>query len=777
MRIAQYEIIKERGRGGFATVYKARDTKLDRIVALKVLHPYWSEDPNFVARFQREARSAANLRHPNIVTVYDASEAAGQLYIVMEYLPGRTLRELLEAEGALPLERALPILEQIASALDYAHGQRVIHRDVKPANVIVEETPGGVQATLMDFGLVKAMEGSAALTSMGTLLGSPEYMAPEQADPNRAAEVGPAADRYALGVVAYQMLAGRVPFPGNTPATLNAHLNMTPPDPHSIREDLVPDVAAALLKMLAKSPADRFASASVFVAQLREALLADNQKRQREAQLAPLYERVKAAITQEDWAEVLTLGGQIQTLDAGYRDVREMMACARKGMRRPPRRPSPGAKAEGKPRKLAPTWVWIAGGAVLVVAVVAIVIWSLLRFPVDLARATPSSDKDSTINLSTKATTLEVDYDLGTGGWVQVTIPINRDLSFLQARGAYISFSLKGVGDANSFEVKLEDADGSSYGWLSRPGASVTDEKRIWVPLDALKYRWGGDVTMNWQQVKNLQFAVSLKQGDKRGKGKVIVRDVVITLIPNLQPASSDIRIRRADGMMMVYVPSGNFLMGSSSNDPNAQDDEKPQYSVYLDAFWIDATEVTNAQYNNCVQGQVCKPSSKAGDSQLNGDNQPVVGVAWDDAVTYCRWAGAALPTEAQWEKTARGSDGRIYPWGNQTATCDYAVLNEGKGDGCGNGDAAWPVGSRPKGASPFGALDMAGNAGEWVESWYDGYPGTTYKSGQFDKTYKVLRGGHLHSGQADVRAAYRGTYLPYTRNSLIGFRCVAAKP
>jgi serine/threonine protein kinase len=268
-RIGKYEILEEIGRGGFATVYKARDTKLDRVVALKILHPYWTEAPDFAARFRREARAAARLRHPHIVTVYEAGEAGGHLYIAMEYLPGRTLQTLLEAEGALPLERALPILEQVAEALDHAHGQGVVHRDVKPGNVIVEETERGVQATLTDFGLVKAMEGSVALTSQGTLLGSPEYMAPEQADPERAAKVGPAADRYALGIVAYQMLTGRVPFPGNTPATLNAHLNLVPPDPQAICENLSPGVAAVLLKMLSKSPDERYTSGEAFVAALR----------------------------------------------------------------------------------------------------------------------------------------------------------------------------------------------------------------------------------------------------------------------------------------------------------------------------------------------------------------------------------------------------------------------------------------------------------------------------------------------------------------------------
>ncbi|HOU13085.1 MAG TPA: SUMF1/EgtB/PvdO family nonheme iron enzyme [Anaerolineae bacterium] len=267
--IGKYEILEELGRGGFATVYKARDSDLERIVALKVLHASWANEPDFTLRFRNEARAAANLRHPHIVTVYEAGEAAGQLFIAMEYLPGRTLREWLEAEGALSLEQALPVLEQIADALDYAHAQGIVHRDIKPANIMVETTTRGPRAVLTDFGLVKALESSAALTSQGTLLGSPEYMAPEQADPERVAEIGPATDRYALGIVAYQMLAGRAPFLGNTPATLNAHLNLQPPDPRRFVADLPSDVTAILLTMLAKAPADRFPTAMAFVERLK----------------------------------------------------------------------------------------------------------------------------------------------------------------------------------------------------------------------------------------------------------------------------------------------------------------------------------------------------------------------------------------------------------------------------------------------------------------------------------------------------------------------------
>jgi len=295
-RLGKYEILEEIGRGGFAVVYKARDTELDRIVALKVLAPHLTWDPTFAIRFRREARATARLRHAHIVTIHDVGQDGEQLYIAMEYLPGTTLTELLEAKGAMPLERALPALEQIADALDYAHEQGVIHRDVKPSNVMVEEDRrGAVQITLTDFGLVKAMETSKALTSVGTILGSPEYMAPEQADPARRDEIGPATDRYALGVVAYHTLTGRVPFPGSTPATLHAHLYEPPPDPRSLHESLPTDVARVLIKALSKVPAERYPSAMAMAEALRQAEARDEEEARKAGRKAAEAERLARA--------------------------------------------------------------------------------------------------------------------------------------------------------------------------------------------------------------------------------------------------------------------------------------------------------------------------------------------------------------------------------------------------------------------------------------------------------------------------------------------------
>ncbi|MFZ5916405.1 MAG: bifunctional serine/threonine-protein kinase/formylglycine-generating enzyme family protein [Chloroflexota bacterium] len=365
--IGKYDILKELGRGGFALVYQARDPDLERVVALKVLAAHLTWDPTFAQRFRREAQTTASLDHPHIVTVYEVGEADGQLYLAMTYLPGRTLAQTLQAEGAMSLERALSILEPIADALDYAHRQGVIHRDIKPSNIMLQETERGLRVTLMDFGLVKAMESSESLTSIGTILGSPEYMAPEQADPDRRSEIGPATDRYALGVVAYQMLAGRVPFPGSTPSTLVAHMQKPPPDPQSIREGLAEDVARVLLQALAKAPAERYPTAMALVEALRRA-----QVQEKTTAMAQRVEKEGQPPLAEPTVEGKTSPApRVQATEAQY----------------PP---------EIQPaRKRFPAWGWAAAGVLVLVLVAAAT--RLGSTPAPEAGATQSRDKDGAV--------------------------------------------------------------------------------------------------------------------------------------------------------------------------------------------------------------------------------------------------------------------------------------------------------------------------------------------------------------------------------------------
>jgi formylglycine-generating enzyme required for sulfatase activity len=229
--------------------------------------------------------------------------------------------------------------------------------------------------------------------------------------------------------------------------------------------------------------------------------------------------------------------------------------------------------------------------------------------------------------------------------------------------------------------------------------------------------------------------------------------------------------VRDKDGMEMLYVPGGTFQMGSAEG----RSDEQPVHTVTLDGFWIDETEVTNAQYARCVAAGMCSPPSELrsrtrdsyyGDSQY--DDYPVIWVSWDDATTYCQWAGGRLPTEAEWENAARGPDGRVYPWGNDPPNDTLANYALNVGD-------TTTVGSYPEGQSWVGAMDMAGNVLEWVNDWYGSYPSEPRLNpiGPASGQVRVLRGGSWPGSGEIVRAANRHNLHPGDRYDHVGFRCV----
>jgi formylglycine-generating enzyme required for sulfatase activity len=251
-----------------------------------------------------------------------------------------------------------------------------------------------------------------------------------------------------------------------------------------------------------------------------------------------------------------------------------------------------------------------------------------------------------------------------------------------------------------------------------------------------------------------------------------------LTAIPTPTATPSNLATRTKDAMVMVLVDSGSFLMGATNADREANIDERPQHTVSLEAFWIDRTEVTNGQYQACVAAGVCRPSRFASDQRLNGANQPVVGVDWQSAGAYCSWVGARLPTEAEWEKAARGTAGAMYPWGNNAPSCGKANYWV-EPSGCKGAPAA--VGAYLAGASPYGVLDMAGNVWEWVSDWYDeGYYSRSPSSdpqGPGSGSRKVVRGGSWDDSVGGIRAANRHRENPGASARDLGFRCAAASP
>ena len=257
----RYVIKRKLGSGGMAVVYLAEDQELGRPVALKLLDDRHASDEQFVERFRREAQSAAGLNHPNIVSIFDRGHAAGTYYIAMEYLDGRTLKELLVRNGPTPVPIAIDYARQILGALSFAHRNGIVHRDIKPHNIIVG-SDGRLKVT--DFGIARS--GASQMTEAGSIVGTAQYLSPEQA---RGAPVDPRSDLYSLGIVLYEMLTGSVPFTGDTPVEIAMkHLSQVPEPPSTLRPDVPHDLDAVVMRALAKAPEQRYDSAEEMDADL-----------------------------------------------------------------------------------------------------------------------------------------------------------------------------------------------------------------------------------------------------------------------------------------------------------------------------------------------------------------------------------------------------------------------------------------------------------------------------------------------------------------------------
>jgi len=257
----RYVIERKLGSGGMADVYLAEDQELGRRVALKLLDDRHASDEQFVERFRREAQSAAGLNHPSIVSIFDRGYAEGTYYIAMEYLDGRTLKELLVKNGPTPVPIAIDYARQILGALAFAHRNGIVHRDIKPHNIVVG-TDGRLKVT--DFGIARS--GASQMTEAGSIVGTAQYLSPEQA---RGAPVDPRSDIYSLGIVLYEMLTGKVPFSGDTPVEIAMkHLSQVPTPPSKLRPNIPHDLDAVVMRALAKDPEQRYATAEEMDADL-----------------------------------------------------------------------------------------------------------------------------------------------------------------------------------------------------------------------------------------------------------------------------------------------------------------------------------------------------------------------------------------------------------------------------------------------------------------------------------------------------------------------------
>jgi len=697
-KIDKYVIKEKLGSGGMAEVYKGYQENLDRFVAIKFLHEFLVSDQDFLHRFQREARALAALNHPNIVRVHDFDlYGEKSYYLVMEYIRGGTLKDRLEAlakQGErIPPSDVVKMTADIADALAYAHRQEMVHRDIKPGNIMLNEDTG--RAVLTDFGIVKLIGNqSVAFTATGALIGTPSYMSPEQA----LGQPGDhRADIYSLGVMLFQMVTGSLPFNADTPlAVVMQHVNSPVPHLDSINPNVPSRLQEIIFKAMAKSPEDRFQSADEIAVALRE--VDSSGKLSKPAILPPS----SPALPKSEVA--------VPTTEASFSHTTSQTAHPKKRL------------------------IWLS----LVIGVVILtILGGILTF--------------NGILRDTAATTVVANLP---------TINATEDL--METR------------------------------FLSPTSTDVPD------------------LTPTSQAVVDL--ATATRPGETPVATLTLAPSPSATFDPNSVPPPNAVRgsnwIRPADGMEMVFVPSGTFLMGSDPDiDTLANNDEMPQHEVSLDSYWIDRTEVTNEQFAIFVADTGYQTTAEVegwGLNFLNGEwqrvegafwqrpqgptsdivgleNHPVVQVSWNDATAYCEWTDSTLPTEAQWEYAARGVDSSLFPWGNlfDQAKANYCDKNCNRDFADQEGDDGFaltaPIGSY-SGNSWVGAADMAGNVWEWVNDWYDSNyyeNASAYNpSGPISGELKVLRGGGWYNGIRTVRAAFRSYVIPTGRHDGIGFRC-----
>ncbi len=615
--IGRYEIIREIGRGGMATVYLAVDPRIKREVAIKVLPRQFTHDPRFLERFEQEARMIATLQDPAIVPIYDFGEYEDAPYIVMRYMAGGTLWERIRI-GPLDMAEIVQILVQLAPALDEAHRRGIIHRDLKPDNVLFD---GSGRSYLADFGVARMAEATHTMTVVGT----PAYMSPEQAQGKQKLDWR--SDNYALSVMLFEMLTGQQPYVAETPTgQMLMHILEPVPDVLTANPELPPQTQAVIDKGMAKDREERYQSAG----------------------------------------ELLEAVHYLQSLIAATQ--------------------LPGAEA-------GPSYF----------------------------------DSETPVAMDVHA-----EESVEIQGWLEKfpTIPLEGMIGFAGQEPALNENIPEFVNVAPALE-----------------GTRKREQLVIWA------WRTGAVIVL-------LLMVLGIRMIFARLDGEALD-----PALPPPDPVLGGTWRRPKDNSQMVYVPAGSFPMGSANGDS----DEVPVHNVVLEAFWIDEKEVTNSQYAVCVSAGECEASRFTDDSTYSRADHPVVGVSWQDADNYCRWAGGHLPTEAQWEYAARGLEGDTYPWGEGEPTCDLAQYSDCEG-------RTLPVGSFLKGASWVSALDMAGNVWEWTRDWYDNdyYVDSLLKNpeGPVSGTHKVMRGGGWYYSPFYLRGASRSYNVPGRKDNYVGFRC-----
>jgi len=697
--LGKYQLEELIGRGTYAEVYRAVDTVLHRTVALKLLKGAFLSDEEAVARFLQEARTGANLIHPQIAWVWDLGELDGRYFLSMRYIEGQTLDRLLQNQGPLRPGEALNYLYQISDALIFAHSSGLVHRDIKPQNIMISQKDGAV---LTDFGLVRAMEAGSIGTRTGSLMGTPAYIAPEIW---RGQPASPAADQYSLGCVVVEMLTGVRLFGGPTPpAVMQQHLLEGPQLPGDWPDALI----AVMQQVLAQDPSGRFADMAAFKAAL-QTLKFDGEPLSEDEHI-PGDASHPAAVHPVPTASRLAPGPHSWTLEDGLAALKEMEADHE---------------------------------------------WQLA---VDLL-----SD-------------LESNYP----HHPRLILPRKRITQVLAAQQ-----EIEELARSKAEEKARRETEEKTRREAEEKAQRETEERARNEAEEKAQRESDEKAQLEVEEKARRETAARAKREAeekfKREAEEKAQREAVLR--PGFLRRVDDrifIRLDKDQEMEFVRIPAGEFEMGSDpQKDKEAYSDEQPQHHVTLREYWIGRTPVTNAQYASFVQAV----SGHAPNDWLNGQPpvkklyHPVVKVTWQDAVNYCKWLSTLvgksiyIPTEAEWEKAARGTDGRMYPWGDQlpdASICNYGLKNK---------DTSSVGQYSPLGDSPYGCMDMAGNVWEWCADWYDSYhyanASKINPTGPAIGHYRVVRGGSWLDVSRFIRSAYRFRHVPIDQQNNLGFRCL----
>jgi serine/threonine protein kinase len=733
-KLGQYEIFSLLGEGGMASVYRARQSNMNRDVAIKVIESKLARNPDFVRRFEREAQTVAALSNTHVLKVFDFGEQDGLLYIVMELLHGGSLAARIGGKP-LPLETVARLLEQIASALDYAHRRGIIHRDLKPQNVLLDDDGNAV---LTDFGIAKLLLSDAtSLTQSGTAMGTPTYMSPEQW---KGQNIDARSDIYALGIMAFEMLSGEVPFKADTPfAMMHQHVSVPPPSFGKVPPGIPASVEKVIHKALAKNPEDRFQSAGEFATAFRAAL---------SGKTPPGVEIPPHSVSSPS-----------QKITAPY-----VAESADKS----------SIIAVQKPRS---TGGFVVAAVMLLAVVGGIVLFALNAANNNTSQVTTigAGQEIGAIPSSSPTTTDQPPSDTPTSEPTE-QLPVNLETVVVLTQGSRLTETTVAI---------------ASFTKTPTSTATVTPDLNLSAAAVINATDTAIAVTMTANAIAS--FTKTPTPTDTLTPSNTPTPSATSTSTPTYTPSVTPLPTiapgtTRIDsfGIMQVYVPAGCFMMGNDLvHDPNARSDEQPAHEVCIThPYWIDMNEVTNASYAAFISAGGYSNRDLWSDAGWNwkgtrgapndyddftGEQQPRVGLTWYEAEAYANWRGCRLPTEAQWEFAARGPDSLIYPWGDEWNSAN--ANTDRRVGGTAN------VGSYPDGTSWVGAKDMSGNVWEWVADWYDSdYYTRSPKNdpaGADGGQYRTLRGGSWSYSPTFARTGSRNGGNPVSVLPFIGFRVV----